>query len=687
MTRLRIVLACVVLLSLARSERIKLFDGRVLRSDSLLYRDGTLLLEDTTVRKGDVKSILFETEAEERPLWTSASDVRDVLEEAREAASVYPDAGGIVLLDHGEFTWNGDGTESFTYHYRAKVLKPERRDWANVSIRFEEERERVRLLSARTIKHDGRVVLLDESGVKVQKRARGAVFFDTDQYFTFTLPQVAVGDVIEYKYEVETFNPWNPNFFTAGFYFRSDEPFWLSRMDVTVPIWDPLNYKALRMPEDAEQPRVTKGSESVTYTWEVSRMDPLVEEPRMPPRGDVYPRVTVSNYEDWEPLLAWYADFQRRRIGITPEIRTLAERIAGDAGNESERVARLYHWVQREIRYISIKMGAASGMSGHPAEETLRNGYGDCTDVAILFATMLRAVGVDAYPVYVGTNDDSGDLILEVPSWYGNHCINQIDFQSGETIYLDATGTTSRYPSFWSADHGVYAVNAIKRQIERIPVPAPEGNARTYEYGIWLDPEGNARVVFQSRYVGEWEDGVRWHWENVKEDQREFLFNNMIHEISPDAELLSYELSNVTDISKPFSMRLEFALGNYATRAGDLMIFRLPEMADRLSFDEVGLERREHDLAYSTTMQIVHRFEVTLPEGLQVEYMPAPLRLSGSHADYEASYELEGSVLRFQDRFRRKSRIVPSEDYPEYQEILRLVSSYAEEKVFLRRGD
>jgi transglutaminase-like putative cysteine protease len=685
MSRSRFLSIFLIFISLIWGERIELFSGEILESEALEYRDGVLTLEDTTVRRDGVKSILFESDIETSPLVVTSSDVQTALEEASEATGAFPNASGIILLDHGHFVRNEDGSVSFTYHFRAKILKSERKDWANVSIRFEEERSRVHLLAARTIKPDGRVFLLDESEVRILKPTRDLVYFDTDKYFTFSLPQVAVGDIVEYKYTLETFNPWNPDFFNPAFYFQSDEPMWVTRLAVTLPVWESLTYGSRNMPEGFEEPRVQKGSDRTTYTWELRRMDATVEEPMMPPWGDVVPKVEASNHENWSRLYRWYGEFQRRRMEVSPEIQGIAREITSGAVREEEKVARLYHWVQRQIRYISIKSGPASGMSGHPARETLENGYGDCTDVAILFAALLDAVGIDAYPVYVGTNDEVGMLMPSVPSWYGNHCINQVDLSSGETIYLDATGTTSRFPSFWAADHGIYAVNALKKEINLIPVPVPEMNSRNYEYAIDLDEKGNARILFRSSYVGEWEDGVRWYWEHVKEDQREFMFNNMIHEVSPEAELVSYRLNNVSDISEPFSMEIEYVLRDYASGAGDLLILRLPEILDRLTFDEVSLATRAYPLSYPTSMQIVHSYEIAFPESFEIGYVPEDVRFDGRYAEFEATYRVDGNHLEHESRFLRPERIVPSEEYEEYRELLQRISSYVESEIYFMR--
>ena len=64
--------------------------------------------------------------------------------------------------------------------------------------------------------------------------------------------------------------------------------------------------------------------------------------------------------------------------------------------NESELLARVNQWVNREIAYVNDDRNYRQRDFWATAEQTIARGKGDCEDFAILKMQMLRAAGVDA---------------------------------------------------------------------------------------------------------------------------------------------------------------------------------------------------------------------------------------------------------------------------------------------------
>ena len=133
-------------------------------------------------------------------------------------------------------------------------------------------------------------------------------------------------------------------------------------------------------------------------------MPPLVPEPQMPPQPDLTPRMEASISP-------------RSRLCAAARPATLPHethapnpgrsgQITEGAETIDEKLARIYHWVQTNTRYISIKGSLGSGCPDTRPWRTFENRYGDCTDKAILFATMCEAIGVTSYPIILSTNDN-----------------------------------------------------------------------------------------------------------------------------------------------------------------------------------------------------------------------------------------------------------------------------------------
>ena len=472
---------------------------------------------DTFPRTG-IKVITFETGSQNDDIDIAAggqkgTNTDELLKMSADARILFPDSRGILLIDDGRNTLREDGTRSYTYHMVYLILSNTRRYYATYSGYFEEGENEITINFARVIKPDGETVELAPGDIKIQTPpSQGSLFFGRGKIITFTLPGVEIGDIVEYSYEDITLNPWNKEIFEAGYYFQADDPYIFSRLAIDVPEDEPIMWKGYNMPEESSQPKIEENDGRKTYTWLCENVAPYVPEPYAPPSGDFLSRVEVTNQSTWDKLYDWYAGFQLERMGITPRIQELADSLSSGVLPSQDKVASIYHWMQTDIRYISVKGAAGSGVSGHPASFTLERGFGDCTDKSILFSTLLRASGIEAYPVYVGTNLSVPLLDPALPQYYGNHCITEV-YLGDSSIYLDATGSQdggySRYPSFSSADHGIYAVNAQKRKVEVIPVPAPEQQLQKYKIEAEADTEGNLTVHTEMSFLGLSEAGWR----------------------------------------------------------------------------------------------------------------------------------------------------------------------------------
>ncbi|MFX8207373.1 transglutaminase domain-containing protein, partial [Acinetobacter baumannii] len=68
------------------------------------------------------------------------------------------------------------------------------------------------------------------------------------------------------------------------------------------------------------------------------------------------------------------------------------------------RLLAALRFVQREVRYLGIEMGANSH-APHPPETVLPRRYGDCKDKTLLTLTLLGRLGIPASPALVHTTE------------------------------------------------------------------------------------------------------------------------------------------------------------------------------------------------------------------------------------------------------------------------------------------
>jgi hypothetical protein len=562
-------------------------------------------------------------------------------------------------------------------------LKEEKKVWAQMNLDFVEGRSRARVLFARSVSADGRMQTLSPDALEVGSPSEELSFFNPNRkVLSGVIPGVELGSIVEYAYEVETYNPEDLRLFFPGFYFQGAEPIAFSQVKVDLPKDAPFQYLTRQVPAGRKSEPVVEviGARTI-YTWALEEVPPYTPEPLMPPERDVVPFMEGTVFGSFEEVFGFQNALQQARIRLTPEIEAKTNELTRDSGSVSEKLARLYHWIQENIRYISIKGSLSSGLSGHTAGETFENRYGDCTDKAILFSTMCQVIGVESYPVILMTND-SGVGIAEIPTLDGNHCISEVVLD-GQSFYVDTTAETYRYPYFRADDHGAIAVNAIRGDFKTIPVPKPADNRRHSCLAVVLNAQGDVSVKTHNTYTGTIEAGIRQFWRNVPEANRAARMAEYVNSISPGGRLAKFSLEHLDRLETPLSMTLEYVLPGHAVRARDLIYLRMPTL--ERDYPEVALETRRFPIHYMTTEERVLEIELALPRGYRPKWVPPPLVYSSPSLEYRAAYEVQGRTVRYREEFRRLQRVIPVEDYVPYRDALRGLAAFSQQEIFLNK--
>ncbi len=678
----------LMVFSFSRIEAVELetVEGVRIKSQKLELKKNKVKLDTITLTRDKVRRIMFTQKSRLKVEGYREYNPETLMAMRDSAEKVFHNEKSITLLDEAYSRLRDDGTRIFVYHYAGVILKPEAKDLAKLQFGYSPESEHFKVIIGRTIKKNGKVINLSPENIKITKPTQGMEFFDQGYTVSLTIPQAEVGDIVEYAIYYDVYSPWNKKIFTVNWNYASREPVYFTHYKIVLP--DTSFFKKILLNADSFDIKVDiiqKDGKKIidTRSWKLPAFD---EEPLMPDLMDIVPRLVGSNQKDWSYIFNWYKDFQLKRMVVTDTLKKLADFIVKDAKTLDDSIALIYYWVQQNIRYISIKGAAASGVSGHPAEETLHNGYGDCTDKSILFSTLLKAVGIEAYPVYIRTNDGPM-LVKEIPSYYGNHAITQVFYPDGRYRFLDATGRWSRYPYFWSADHGVWAICAQKDSIYFIDVPPPEDYARIYEYNLKINPDGSMKLKFYSSYTGDYESNLKYYWNYVRPDERKYRIMSMVAQISPGATLDSFKLINTSDISKPFHILYYATIPGYLEKEGNFYLFNLPDLRSRFRFDYISLSHRDYPLRFSTSEMISDSYYIEIPSQFSITSLPKSIYDSTDLWIVRGEYVRTDNpnIIIYKDVYKRFGRYIPVKRYREFREALLRLKSFVSTPVVLEK--
>jgi hypothetical protein len=295
------------------------------------------------------------------------------------------------------------------FYERIKIFTEEGKRYADVELPFVRDVYSITNVRARTIRPDGSVVewtgkLLEKTIVK----AHGYKVLEK----TFTLPDVEVGSIIEYKYRQALNgdylydNTWNvqKDLYTrqAKFAFRASSLYDL--------VWIPYLIPKTSL--------VQRGKDGM-IRLELQNVPAFDKEDFMPPEEFLKARVdffytrngTTDIDKFWKDAGKRWFESSDNFIGHGKAISDEASRIVNATDSPEIKLRKLYARVQK-IRNTSFERSKTEQETKREkwkdinnVEDVLKNGVGDGVAIDFLFCALARGEGFDASVVRVSTRN------------------------------------------------------------------------------------------------------------------------------------------------------------------------------------------------------------------------------------------------------------------------------------------
>ena len=667
-------------------EQIILKNEKSLNVDSIIMKSNKIIIDrDKKLPDSAVKEIYFNVKPKKEKksefVHNPNKDIKKIISEVKEYASKYPNAAFVTTIDDGVYEYHKDGTSEYTYHMRGMIMKDVAKRYSTGGAYFVEGRDKVELIMARTIRPDGMVINFNKKNVMISKPGGRGDAFTAGSTYIFKLPEAEVGSIIEYIYKKTTYNPGKKEFFFPQYMFQSTEPVKESKCKVIIPKDMTLYYSAKNFPGGKNKPDITVENGKKIYTWDVLDPPLIVSEPSMPAINDVAASMYGAIFKDWNIIFDWLEDYYSKNCIPSYELSEFTKELVKDCNTDEEKVAKIYHWIQQNIRYIIIKGDLSSTFGSYKCDTIFERKFGCCVDKAVLFSGMLNAVNIKSTPVVLNTTLGD-DIDPNVPRIYLQHAINCV-YLNGNRIFLDSTGYNSRFPSFSVGDQGVWCLNPMEKELQWIPQQKPEEVSAGYRYSIKMNKRGDCSVKMWTKYNGSYESWIRGYWKGVKESERKRIFQSMISRIAPGARIKNYKLYNLNDISKPFSLMEDFDILSYPTFASDLVIFAIPDL--KYNFPELSLEKRKYPLEYQMPIMRQHMYNIEIPKNMKIMYLPKPLDINEKYFSYHAEFKkINEHKIIFSDIYKRRCRYVQPSEYERFRRLHLDIVDYSQKKIFLR---
>jgi len=601
-----------------------------------------------------------------------------------------PGAPAILLYRQVDRDDNGPMETNYA---RIKILTEEGRKFADIEIPFDKETESIHGIQARTIHPDGGIV--NFNGTVYEKpiiQARGVKLLAK----TFTMPDVQVGSVIEYRYkhDFESRYVFNSNWILSQDLFTKSAKFSLS----------PYREFGLRyswpvgLPPDTAPPKEEHGK----IRLETRNVPAFVTEEYMPPENESKFRVDFIYIADTfvslekDPKVFW-KKYGKRTYGLVNDFvdkrRTMANALAqivAPGDTPEVKLHKIYERTQR-IRNTSFERQKSQQeqdrenlRSARSVEDVWTRGYGDGNQIAWLFLALVRAAGIQADPLIVSTRDVHffNPNIMNPNDLNSNVVIVTLD---GKELYLDP-GT--EFAPFGILPWSETAVRGLRLDKDggtwiNTPVSDAKDSRTERKARLRLTSSGSLEGKVTVTYTGQealWRRNEEHNEDDA--DRKQFLENQIKADIPSGIEV---ELSNRPDwdsASPTLVAEYELKMPGWATAAGQrtLLPVGLFGAKDRRVFQHAA---RVHPLYFTFPRQSIDEVAIELPANWQVSSIPKPRNDNRASLIYAVSTESKSGSLLLNRELTVNMVLVNTKYYGTVQDFFQTVRTGDEEQVIL----
>ncbi len=484
-------------------------------------------------------------------------------------------------------------------------------------------------------------------------------------HFYYKVYPYTVEYEVEIKYNGTLFFPlWLP---------REDESYSVEQgiFSIVAPADYEVRYKTYNYTGLPLTATTDKGKKSLS--WQVALLPAIETEYASPGWLEINPVVitgpTAFEIEKYRGDMSTWKDFghfiyslNRGRDQLPSNIKQVVKDIAGSEPDPKLKVTKLYEYMQKNTRYISIQLGIG-GWQPFDATYVATRSYGDCKALTNYMYSLLKEAGIGSVYTLVNAGRGRGDLFTEFPSARFNHVILCVPFAK-DSIWLECTSQTlaAGYLSDFTCDRYALMITEEGGKLVRTPKYGLKDNLQIRKVSALLDSDASLRLEVTTMYTGLQQDSYHQQINNLsKEKVKEALQEQFDF---PTYEIEKFDYRETGSALPVVEEKLHIVVSNYATITGK-RLFLLPNIMTRSGRKLPTDTERRDDISLRMEYTDTDTVEISLPSGYTPEALPKDVMLNSKFGKYSCSIKMDAEKLYYYRSLEHYSGRFPLSDYPE----------------------
>lgn len=488
-------------------------------------------------------------------------------------------------------------------------------------------------LLGRTIKPDGTIVELEKATIFERDVVKaGDVRVRTR---SFSMPNVEVGDIIEYQWREITDNSF-ANY--QRLYFQRDIPTWkityhVKPSEMAGRLGYIMQSQAYNVTHSGFQPEPQ--GYFATY---VEDAPAFTEEPYMPP-GDQVRSWLLLYYSlrgDTDAEKFWnkhgkelYSEYHK---DMKPDgtIKKAVASIVDAADDDAAKVDKILQFCRTEIQDIyHDRFGVSAEQRADMKEnkgpgDTYERRMGTSYQINMLFGSLLEAAGLEVRVAQLPRRDDRffDERFLNPYFLNGYAMAVRVD---GEWRFYDA-GSPYVSPGMllWPEEGVLALVTDPKRpEFVRTPLTEPEGTTDSRFAELELAPDGTLSGSIREVVTGHRGVSAKRIYDGLSEDERVERVTKRLQNRLSTAEVTDVVINNADSVDGVFSYSYKISVPGYAVPTGK-RLFLQPSFFERNTSARFATSERKHDIYFSYPFSEKDHVVIRMPEGYELEDAEAP---------------------------------------------------------------
>ncbi len=352
------------------------------------------------------------------------------------------------------------------------------------------------------------------------------------------------------------------------------------------------------------------------------------------------------------------------KVLVTPEIKALANQITGKkAGIEAAQA--IYNWSAKNVHYIAVYQDEAAGYVPHTSVEVLHHGYGDCKDHVVLMQALLKAKGINSYPVLVNW----GESVQQLPLWTSEQFNHVMIYLPAYNIFANPT---DEYASFGELDTeltGRFVVMATEKSyVAYTPQAVADKNRYSLTSVVTISPDGTVEGQNELKFSGNFNNSIR---SDFASDTPEHIVNQLLAQ-TPEGGTGTLKISDGDNLNQPMTARGRWS-SPAAVNMGKQAYFSTP----------VGIDPRNPYLFRDYITSGKHlspmivgasdfnwKYKILIPAGYKISHIPENSYFLNVGGKYTSSYEIGNGYILIKRHLLINKDVYSSQDYSSFKVII-----------------